>query len=114
MKAEAKKPQLVRQWADWSLLRHAPKRYEIVRGDGSLSQAFEAKDEQAAITESCVIVKRLEKPASKTYNHIERYMVICPYFFVAFLRQNPIKAPSGRAGLLPVFSIHSSQSASRA
>ena len=66
MKAEAKKPQLVKQWADWSLLRHAQERYEIVRGggDGSLSQAFEAKDEQAAIAESCVIVKRLEKPAS--------------------------------------------------
>lgn len=64
MKTEAKKPQLVRQWADWSLLRHAQERYEIVRGDGSLSQAFEAKDEQAAIAESCVIVKRLEKPAS--------------------------------------------------
>ncbi len=64
MKAEDKKPKLVRQWADWSLLRHAQERYEIVRGDGSLSQAFEAEDEQAAIAESCVILKRQEKPAS--------------------------------------------------
>ena len=63
MNAEAKKPQLVKQWADWSWLRHAQERYEIVRGDRSLSQAFEAKNDQAAITESCVIVKRLEKPA---------------------------------------------------
>ena len=30
MKAEANKPQLVRQWADWCLLRHAPGRYELV------------------------------------------------------------------------------------
>ena len=64
MNAEAKKPQLVKQWADWSWLRHAQERYEIVRGDRSLSQALEAKNDQAAITKSCVIVKRLEKPAS--------------------------------------------------
>ncbi len=63
MKAEAKKPQLVRQWADWSLLRHAQERYEIVKGDRALSQAFEAKNDQAAIAESCVIVKRMEKSA---------------------------------------------------
>jgi len=61
MKAEANKPQLVRQWADWCLLRHAPGRYELVRGKRSLSQAFEAKDDQAAIKESSVIVKILEK-----------------------------------------------------
>ena len=48
MNAEAKKPQLVKQWADWSWLRHAQERYEIVRGDRSLSQAFEAKNDQAA------------------------------------------------------------------
>lgn len=64
MKAEVRKPQLVRQWADWSLLRHAQERYELVRGDRSLSQAFEAKDDQAAITTSSVIVKWLEKPAA--------------------------------------------------
>ena len=62
MKAEANKSQLVRQWADWCLLRHAPGRYELVRGKRSLSQAFEAKDDQAAIKESSVIVRYWKSP----------------------------------------------------
>lgn len=63
MTSQIAKPQLVKQWADWALFRHAQERYELVRGDRSLSQKFAAADDKAAISESSLIVRRLEKPA---------------------------------------------------
>lgn len=62
MSGQGDKAHLVRQWADWSLLRVCGQGYEIRRNDCSLSQKFEAKDEQAALKESCQIVRKLEKP----------------------------------------------------
>lgn len=62
MSGQGDKAHLVRQWADWSLLRVCGEGYEIRRNDRSLSQKFEAKDEQAALKESCQIVRKLEKP----------------------------------------------------
>mgnify|MGYP003375327635 CR=1 FL=1 len=56
-------PRKIKQWADWSLWRISNKEYEIVRKDRPLSEKFEARDDQAAEKESCLIVKRLEKPA---------------------------------------------------
>lgn len=54
-------PKLIQQWADWSLLQLSKGEYEIVRQDRSLFERFAATDDKAAIKESCVIVKRLEK-----------------------------------------------------
>ena len=62
MSGQRDKPHLVRQWADWSLLRVCGQGYEIRRNDSSLSQKFEAKDDQAALKESCQIVRKLERP----------------------------------------------------
>lgn len=62
MSGQGDKAHLVRQWADWSLLRVCGEGYEIRRNDRSLSQKFEAKDDQAALKESCQIVRKLEKP----------------------------------------------------
>lgn len=62
MSGQGDKAHLVRQWADWSLLRVCGQGYEIRRNDSSLSQKFEAKDDQAALKESCQIVRKLERP----------------------------------------------------
>ena len=62
MSGQGDKAHLVRQWADWSLLRVSGEGYEIRRNDRSLSQKFEARDDQAALKESCQIVRNLEKP----------------------------------------------------
>ena len=62
MSGQGDKAHLVRQWADWSLLRVCGEGYEIRRNDRSLSQKFEAKDDQAALKESCQIGRKLEKP----------------------------------------------------
>lgn len=54
-------PKLIKQWADWSLLWMSKGEYELVREDCGWFERFAATDDQAAIKESCVIVKRYEK-----------------------------------------------------